>query len=311
MPPPPAALDEAVAGAAAGVAGCLLGFPLDTVKTRLQTQSQGSARSVGSVIRSIAQKEGAKGFYRGFTSPLLSMTVLNTLSFRSWNAGRELCGLPHAPAPSDLAPPAGSATQRFVAGALVAPGVTLLSTPFELVKVQLQLDKAKRFEGAWHAARAVVAQGGVRALWLGAPVNLVREGLFLGVYFWLYEESRWHLTHAGVAPGLAVPVAGGLSGAAAWVVSFPLDSIKNNVQGQKLELLGTPQRLRTAAVAATVRGPARRERGARACACPRALTRCAAMGAALERHRAARPVQRRHTVRAARLSSQRLALHRL
>ena len=59
MPPPPAALDEAVAGAAAGVAGCLLGFPLDTVKTRLQTQTQGSARSVGSVIRSIAQKEGA------------------------------------------------------------------------------------------------------------------------------------------------------------------------------------------------------------------------------------------------------------
>ena len=252
MPPPPAALDEAVAGAAAGVAGCLLGFPLDTVKARLQT---GHGATVGGVVRAIS-KEGSygRGFYRGFASPLISMTVLNTLSFRSWNAGRELCGLPHAPPPNDPAPPAGSATQRFVAGALVSPGVTLLSTPFELIKVQLQLDKAKRYDGAWHAARAIYAQGGVRALWLGAPVNLVREGLFLGVYFWLYEESRWHLTHAGVAPGLAVPVAGGLSGAAAWVVSFPLDSIKNNVQGQKLELLGTPQRLRTSAVAATVRG---------------------------------------------------------
>ena len=184
---------------------------------------------------------------------MLSMTVLNTLSFRSWAAARELCGLPHAGSPSDTAAPPGTAAQRFVAGALVAPGVTLLSTPFELVKVQLQLDKAKRFQGAWHAGRCIYQQAGLRALWLGSSINLVREGLFLGVYFWLYEQARYELVHAGVAPGLAVPVAGGLSGAAAWVVSFPLDSIKNNVQGQKLELLATPQRLRTTAVATAVR----------------------------------------------------------
>jgi solute carrier family 25 carnitine/acylcarnitine transporter 20/29 len=248
---PPPALNEAIAGAAAGVAGCVLGFPLDTIKARLQT-SHGSG-GVASIVRSIAAADGARGFYRGIASPMLSMTVLNTLSFRSWAAARELCGLPHAGSPSDTAAPPGSAAQRFVAGALVAPGVTLLSTPFELVKVQLQLDKAKRFQGAWHAGQQIYQQAGLRALWLGGNINLVREGLFLGVYFWLYEQARYELVHAGVAPGFAVPVAGGLSGAAAWVVSFPLDSIKNNVQGQKLELLATPQRLRTTAVATAVR----------------------------------------------------------
>lgn len=201
---PPAALDEAIAGAAAGVAGTLLGFPLDTVKARLQC---GNARnSVSSVVRSIAAADGARGFYRGVASPLLSMTLLNTLSFRSWAAAREACGLPHHP--GDAGAPAGSLAQRFAAGALVAPGVTLLSTPFELVKVQLQLDKRHRFAGAGACARAIAAEGGLRALWLGAPVNLVREGLFLGVYFTGYEQARYELVHAGVAPGLAVPLAG-------------------------------------------------------------------------------------------------------
>lgn len=42
---------------------------------------------------------------------------------------------------------------------------------------------------------------------------------------------------------VAVPVAGGISGAAAWFLSYPLDCIKANIQGQRLDQLATKPRL--------------------------------------------------------------------
>ena len=74
------ALDEALAGAAAGVAGTVLGFPLDTLKARLQT-GRASGGALGTAV-AIARSEGARGFYRGIASPLVSMTFLNTLCFQ-------------------------------------------------------------------------------------------------------------------------------------------------------------------------------------------------------------------------------------
>jgi hypothetical protein len=44
----------------------------------------------------------------------------------------------------------------------------------------------------------------------GAEINFVREALFLGTYFLLYEDISEALVRgAGVAPGVAVPIAGG------------------------------------------------------------------------------------------------------
>jgi hypothetical protein len=212
---------EGAAGAAAGVAGTLLGFPLDTVKAQLQT-----GRSVGAMacVRTIARTEGLRGFYRGVASPLISMTMLNTLCFETYSHTRALVGLPPVQAPGAVAgPPAGSFAQRFAAGALVAPLIAVVSTPFELVKVQLQIDMrapaaagsgaaapaARRFAGALHAARTIAQQRGVLALWCGTRVNLVREGLFLGTYFVAYEGTKDALITSGVRPSAAVAVAGG------------------------------------------------------------------------------------------------------
>jgi solute carrier family 25 carnitine/acylcarnitine transporter 20/29 len=189
---PRRAFEEAAAGAAAGVAGTVLGYPLDTVKARLQV-GRSSAGALA-CVRKIAAQDGMRGFYRGIAAPLLSMTFLNTMCFQSYAYSRTLVGLPPVVPPSerrrgDGAPAAarGSVAQRFAAGALVAPLVTVASTPFELVKVQLQLDTAacaaavggggaghagatpvRRFTGAAHAARTIAQQRGVRALWLGA-----------------------------------------------------------------------------------------------------------------------------------------------
>ena len=229
---------EAAAGAAAGVTGTLLGFPLDVLKARMQSGSSGGlAANARAVLRSGT-------VYRGVTAPLVSMTLLNTVSFATYAHTRQLVGLRPVPLhasplltsrPVEAQPGGGSPWWLVtVAGSLVAVPVTLVSTPFELLKLQQQLAPG-RYSGSAAAAASIVAQHGASALLRGLSVNFVREVLFLGCYFTLYERAKVSLSTSGFTEGVAVPVAGGSAGACAWLLSFPLDTCKTMVQGRALD----------------------------------------------------------------------------
>jgi solute carrier family 25 carnitine/acylcarnitine transporter 20/29 len=72
---------EMLGGASAGVVGTVIGYPLDLVKTRMQTSliaNQGSFIRVG---YSIARKEGITALYKGMIPPLISLSILNVSSF--------------------------------------------------------------------------------------------------------------------------------------------------------------------------------------------------------------------------------------
>jgi hypothetical protein len=71
--------------------------------------------------------------------------------------------------------------------------------------------------------------------WLLQAVNTVREAFFLGTYFYTYEGLRVFLQSAvsktkvvdkDHTAAWTVPIAGGISGAWAWFITFPLDCIK-------------------------------------------------------------------------------------
>ncbi len=54
-----------VAGAAAGVVGTFVGFPLDTLKTRLQTQSGTQQRGAWATVCHVYATEGLIAFFNG------------------------------------------------------------------------------------------------------------------------------------------------------------------------------------------------------------------------------------------------------
>ena len=67
-------------------------------------------------------------------------------------------------------------------------------------------------------------------------VNTAREGLFLASYFFSYEALReCFIQTFHVSTEIAVPISGGISGAFAWFVSFPLDCVKAGIQSQAFE----------------------------------------------------------------------------
>lgn len=229
--------EEAVAGACAGVIGTGLGFPLDTIKTRMQT----SNISIFTAIRATYAEQGVLGFYRGIASPLLSLTILNTMNFSIYAVNCKTIGL--TPNRSIHSHSDNHFEWRYgVAGACVGPFAAMISTPFELIKTKMQIGRSKgsiTHNNSIRMAQSILQSSGLLGLYQGHLVNLTREVVFLSTYFITYENIKTFVLNllpegSSKSGVIAIPIAGGLSGALGWFISFPLDNIKSNIQTMSL-----------------------------------------------------------------------------
>ena len=59
----------------------MAGYPLDTVKVRIQTSPAGTYGGTFSCLAGIAKQEGVAGLYRGMSSPLLGVAGINAITF--------------------------------------------------------------------------------------------------------------------------------------------------------------------------------------------------------------------------------------
>ena len=237
--------EEVVAGMTAGVLGTVLGYPLDGLKTRMQAGAAGSD-GIAALARRIWREEGLAGYYRGVASPLVALTILNTLNFSTYAVMRKVFQV------RDEVIATSFEWRIGLAGACVGPLSSLISTPFELVKTQMVQSVANQraalasssssptssptSSSSLATATALVREHGPRSLFVAHGVNTCREMVFISTYFTVYEHSKaWLSTALGLPAQVAVLLAGGVSGSAGWFVSFPLDCIKSNMQGRRLE----------------------------------------------------------------------------
>ncbi|KAL1551554.1 Mitochondrial arginine transporter bac2 [Salvia divinorum] len=215
---------EFVAGGAGGTAGVLAGYPLDTLRIRQQNSAGESALSI---LRGALVKEGPCSLYRGMFAPLASVTFQNAISFQTYaTLSRAIDGGREEP------PSYGSvALGGFGTGATQS----LLLSPVELLKIRLQLDnKAGTLRGPGDVARSIIRSEGLRGMYRGLGITVLRDAPSHGVYFWTYEYVREQL-HPGCRKSgdetlRTMMVAGGLAGVASWVCCYPLDVIKTRIQ---------------------------------------------------------------------------------
>ena len=211
-------------GAFAGVVGTLLGYPLDTIKSRFASTGDSSVRHAVEIVRGA----GFRGLYSGVASPLVSLVILNTMSFSTFNSFASFLGVKTEGRPaSELEP------RLMFAGGLSGLIASWVSTPFELLKIQMQLH-GREFSGIRDVASRIVRKRGFsRGIYTGYQINTAREFIFCSTYFGMYEHTK--TLYEGVFPSsVAIPVAGGGAGALAWALSYPLDCVKTHIQGRRL-----------------------------------------------------------------------------
>lgn len=219
---------EFVAGGFGGMAGVISGHPLDTLRIRLQQPSNNT--SAFRLLRNIIKSEGPSALYRGMGTPLASVTFQNAMVFQVYAVlSRAFDSSNHGDLPS----------YRSVALGGVGTGAlqSLILSPVELLKIRLQLQNPEtNQEGPVKLAKRIIRREGIRGLYRGLTITVLRDAPAHGVYFWTYEYTREQL-HPGCRKSgqeslRTMLVAGGLAGVASWVCCYPLDVVKSRLQAQ-------------------------------------------------------------------------------
>eukprot|EP00897_Mesotaenium_endlicherianum_P002120 jgi/Mesen1/1936/ME000146S01017 len=236
------------AGALSGIITSCALQPLDVIRTQMQAGAVNGQKvtSMGGVFRSIVQKQGVTGLWRG-TGPTairiglgaglyFSLLDYALLVLHSLPRTKDL---PRDKLPASLTMTAGAVT-RGIAAAALCP-VTVVKTRMEYVR-----EGSSQYRGTLHALTSIGRTEGLRGLFSGLGPTLVRDAPYSGLYLLLYARLRNSLKESWLP--VAVPqstanfIAGGTAGALATLVTHPADVVRTLLQlegGQTKTVRGT------------------------------------------------------------------------
>merc|ERR1712093_107873 len=236
-----AGLRSLAAGGFGGVCAVIVGHPFDLVKVRLQTAERGVYSSALDVVRKSVARDGLRrGLYAGVSAPLVGVTPMFAVSFWGYDVGKSLVRKYSTVTDNQF-----SVGQVAAAGFFSAIPMTLITAPFERVKVLLQIQGQKqlapgekpKYSGGVDVVRQLYKEGGIRSVFRGSAMTLARDGPGSAAYFAAYETVKRSLSpkdeNGNVTGELSLPAvmtAGGAAGVAMWIPVFPVDTIKSRIQ---------------------------------------------------------------------------------
>ncbi|XP_047120513.1 mitochondrial glutamate carrier 1-like [Schistocerca piceifrons] len=233
-------LAKVVNGGLAGVISVTTLFPLDLVKTRLQIQRikpncTQMYNSMWDCFKKTYKSEGFRGMYRGSGVNVLLITPEKAIKLIVNDYCRHYLSQEH------------KLTLKFeiLSGAIAGMCQVIITTPMELLKVQLQnagqlailqkVDRkaAPKFE-ATHIALKLLRTEGISGLYRGLGITMVRDISFSVLYFPVFAHLNAFGPKKHSAPDKAVFwftfLAGCASGSIAALCATPFDVIKTRLQ---------------------------------------------------------------------------------
>ncbi|WWC90415.1 uncharacterized protein L201_005350 [Kwoniella dendrophila CBS 6074] len=151
-----------VSATTASLLSTFAGFPLDSLKSRLQSSRENV--SIPRLAAEVVREEGIGGLWRGFPLPLITISIVRTISFTIYTSTKRILNSvpPTSPAQANITSADGSdpsqrwldinlglftqdkasdiALTSLLAGGASGAVVCVGSAPFELVKVRRQLE---------------------------------------------------------------------------------------------------------------------------------------------------------------------------
>ncbi|XP_049588513.1 mitochondrial S-adenosylmethionine carrier protein isoform X1 [Syngnathus scovelli] len=200
-----------VAGGCAGMCVDLTLFPLDTIKTRLQSQ-QGFYRA-----------GGFRGIYAGVPSAALGSFPSAAAFFVTYDYTKSFLG-----SSGMLKDPSVASVTHMLAASLGETVACLIRVPAEVVKQRTQVSKSL---STYHMLVVVLKEEGVRGLYRGFSSTVLREIPFSLVQFplWEYLKTQWSQRRGHTLHSWQAALCGAFAGAVAALVTNPLDVAKTRI----------------------------------------------------------------------------------
>ncbi|KAG5357983.1 Amino-acid transporter arg-13 [Yarrowia sp. B02] len=250
-------LKDVLYGSIAGATGKVFEYPFDTVKVRLQSQSDVNPQFKGPLdcFKQTFRNEGFLGFYRGISSPIFGAAAETASLFVFYGACQRLVSR-MTNTSEDKLPMSTLLGCGAVAGALTS----FILTPIELIKCQMQVQAlyakphssasvassshkaslhtvAKPQMGVYELVVDNLKTSGVKGLWKGQMGTLLRETGGSAAWFGAYEyvtkffKQKNHTQQCTTVESLLAGAAAGMS----YNLSlFPADTIKSRMQTESV-----------------------------------------------------------------------------
>jgi solute carrier family 25, member 33/36 len=191
-----------IAGLMAGITGNTLTNPIWMVRTRMQLLADAAVGQVvykgyGDVIRTIYREEGIQGFYRGIQASYWGCTEgalqfilyeqCKTKLLARSNADRARRGLPPT---TELSP-----STYFWSAAFSKMVASIGTYPHEVARTRMR-EQARagifKYKGMWQTMNVIAKEEGVRALYGGCAIHLLKVVPNSAFMFLTYElVRRW------------------------------------------------------------------------------------------------------------------------
>ncbi|KAI8846088.1 mitochondrial carrier domain-containing protein [Chytridium lagenaria] len=209
---PPLFHEALIAGAVAGTSVDTVFFPLDTIKTRLQSKE--GFRAAG----------GFNGLFSGLSSAVLGSAPGAAAFFVTYEFFKSHIG-------NSLSKEKREKNAPFIHMAAASAGevaACFIRVPTEVVKQRMQ---AGQFKNLSVAVSSIVRQDGLSGLYRGYFMTIFREIPFTCVQFPLYEHLKksWREKYGTEPKAWVTALFGSLSGGIAAAVTTPLDVIKTRL----------------------------------------------------------------------------------
>ena len=212
---PTSFLASLLAGGMAGTVTDISLYPLDTIKTRLQS-SQGFLKA-----------GGFTGIYKGLGAAALGSAPGSALFFATYEKMKEI--LMNNQQKLNI-PTAGV---HMIAASIGEVAACTIRVPTEVVKQRIQ---AGMSVGITNTVQTIVNKEGFRGLYTGFGVTLMREIPFSLIQFPIYEKLKVYINNYRLKNGnkkgvysYEAALCGSISGGIAAAMTTPLDVIKTRL----------------------------------------------------------------------------------
>ncbi|PVU91605.1 hypothetical protein BB559_004052 [Furculomyces boomerangus] len=201
-------LECLIAGGIAGTAVDTVLFPLDTIKTRLQTEA--GFRASG----------GFRGIYSGLFSAVLGSAPSASLFFLCYEYSKSILGKHSKPEYYPFV--------HMLSASIGETSACLVRVPTEVVKQRMQIGQYRTFSSA---VSNIYWSEGALGFFKGYSNTIMREIPFACIQFPMYEYLKTIIHHYRKREAMPweAGIAGSIAGGIAAAMTTPLDVVKTRV----------------------------------------------------------------------------------
>ncbi|KAF5277767.1 hypothetical protein FQR65_LT03747 [Abscondita terminalis] len=222
-------LPKVINGCVAGIIGVTAVYPLDLVKTRLQSQPVGKLlyNSALDCMVKVFSKEGFLGIYKGSTAYIMLITPEKAIKLSMNDYNRHQLQDKNTELPL---------YKQIYAAALAGMSAMWLTTPMDLLKIHLQNSgtevKALHSRSTMHVVKKIFRKKGISGFYKGFVATVSRDIAFASLYFPLFAfinsagpknpdgtSTFWNNFFSGFSAGSIT----------AWSIT-PIDVLKTRLQ---------------------------------------------------------------------------------